>query len=218
VANLLASTFQRDLSMQLRIIRTTLIAAGLAATLGLAACSNDDHAGMPMDRSAASSAGSATAPPAGDFNHADVAFTQGMIPHHQQAIDMSDMILAKEGVHPEVIALAEQIKAAQQPEIDTMNRWLDGWGRIQMDDDGRHHGGEGGIMTEAQMRQLDKADASDGQRLYLEGMIRHHQGAIHMAETETEDGNNEEAINLAKQIAETQQQEIETMQELLAKL
>ena len=73
-------------------------------------------------------------------------------------------------------------------------------------------------MTEVQMRQLDKANASDGQRLYLEGMIWHHQGAIHMAETETEDGNNEDAINLAKQIAETQQQEIETMQELLAKL
>ena len=205
--------------MQLRIIRTTLIAAGLAATLALAACSNDDdHAGMPMDHSSVSPAGSATAAPAGDFNHADVAFAQGMIPHHQQAIDMSDLILAKEGIHPEVTTLAEQIQAAQQPEIDTMNRWLDAWGRVQMDDDGRHHGGEGGIMTEAQMRQLDKANASDGQRLYLEGMIWHHQGAIHMAETETEDGNNEEAINLAKQIAETQQQEIETMQELLAKL
>src|SRR5215211_7015018 len=133
--------------MQLRIIRTTLIAAGLAATLALAACSNDDdHAGMPMDHSAESRAGSATAPPAGNFNHADVAFAQGMIPHHQQAIDI------------------------------------------------------------------------DGQRLYLDVMIRHHQGAIHMAETEIEDGNNEDAIKLAKQIAETQQQEIETMQELLAKL
>ena len=68
------------------------------------------------------------------------------------------------------------------------------------------------------MRQLDKANPQDGQRLYLEGMIRHHQGAIHMAETEIEHGNNEDAIKLAKQITETQQQEIETMQELLAKL
>ena len=143
-----------------------------------------------------------------------------MIPHHQQAIDMSDMILAKEGVHPEVTALAEQIKAAQQPEIDTMNRWLRAWGR-DMDasggDGGGHHGGEGGIMTEEQMRQLDHARGRDGQRLFLEGMIQHHQGAIQMAETEIEDGNNEEATNLAKQIAETQQQEIETMQALLAK-
>jgi uncharacterized protein (DUF305 family) len=208
--------------MKLTIIRTTLIGAGLAATLALAACSNDDdHAGMPMDQSSASSAGSATAPPAGDFNQADVTFVQGMIPHHQQAIDMSDMILAKEGVHPEVTTLAEQIKGAQQPEIDTMNRWLSAWGRDMdagVEDGGGHHGGEGGIMTEEQMRQLDVANGRDGQRLFLEGMIRHHQGAIQMAEAEIEDGNNEEATNLAKQIAETQQQEIETMQELLAKL
>lgn len=208
--------------MKLTTIRTTLVGAGLAATLALAACSNDnDHAGIPMDKTSASSAGSATAPPAGDVNQADVAFVQGMIPHHQQAIDMSDMVLAKEGVHPEVTALAEQIKAAQQPEIDTMNRWLSAWGR-DMDagggDGGGHHGGEGGIMTEEQMRQLDQANGRDGQRLFLEGMIRHHQGAIQEAETEMADGNNEEVTRLAKQIAETQQQEIEIMQELLAKL
>jgi uncharacterized protein (DUF305 family) len=196
--------------MKLTIIRTTLITALIAAALALAACSNDaDPADMPMGHSSA-----------GDFNEADVMFAQGMIPHHQQAIDMSDMILAKEGIHPEVTALAEQIKAAQQPEIDTMNRWLSAWGRDMdagVEDGGGHHGGEGGIMTEEQMRQLDHARGRDGQRLFLEGMIQHHQGAIQMAETEIEDGNNEEATNLAKQIAETQQQEIETMQELLAK-
>lgn len=208
--------------MKVTIIPTTLIGAVVAATLALAACSiDDDHARTPANHNSASSAGSATAAPAGDFNEADVTFVQGMIPHHQQAIDMSDLILAKEGVHPEVTALAEQIKAAQQPEIDTMNRWLSAWGR-DMDagggDGGGHHGGEGGIMTEEQMRQLDHARGRDGQRLFLEGMIQHHQGAIQMAETEIEDGNNEEATNLAKQIAETQQQEIETMQKLLAKL
>ena len=134
---------------------------------------------------------------------------------------MSDMILAKEGVHPEVTALAEQIKAAQQPEIDTMNGWLSAWGR-DMDagggNGGGHHGGEGGIMTEEQMRQWDMANASDGQRLFLEGMIRHHQGAIQMANTELAEGKNNEAINLAKQIAKSQQQEIATMTALLTKL
>jgi uncharacterized protein (DUF305 family) len=195
--------------MKFTLIRTTLITVALAAALALAACSNDDdHGGMPHN----------SANPAGDFNEADVTFVQGMIPHHQQAIDMSDMILAKEAVHPEVTVLAEQIKAAQQPEIDTMNRWLDGWGRIHMDDGGRHHGGEGGLMTEEQMRHLDKANGPDGQQLFLEGMIRHHQGAIEMAEEEIDEGKNEEAIILAKQIAETQQQEIETMQALLGKL
>jgi uncharacterized protein (DUF305 family) len=200
--------------MRLTIIRTTLITAALAAALAIAACSNDpDPAGMPMGHNSAS--------PASDFNEADVMFAQKMIPHHQQAIDMGDMILAKEGVHPEVTALAEQIKAAQQPEIDTMNRWLSDWGR-DMDpgagDGGGHHGGEGGIMTEEQMRQLDKANTRDGQRLYLEGMILHHQGAIQMAEMEIEDGKNEAAIDLAKQITETQQKEIETMQALLTRV
>jgi len=197
--------------MKLTIIRTILITAAIAAALALAACSNDaGHAGMPMGNSSA-----------GDFNQADVMFAQMMIPHHQQAIDMSDMILAKQGVHPEVTALAEQIKAAQQPEIDTMNRWLSAWGR-DMDpgagDGGGHHGGEGGIMTEEQMRQLDKANARDGQQLFLEGMIQHHQGAIEMAEKEIDEGKNPEAIDLAKQIAESQQQEIGTMQELLTEI
>ena len=200
--------------MKLATIRTTVITAALSAALALTACSNDDNrAAGPMGHSSGS--------PSGDFNQADVTFIQGMIPHHQQAIDMSDLVLAKEGIHPEVTALAEQIKAAQQPEIDTMIRWLSAWGR-DMDagvgDGGGHHGGEGGIMTEEQMRQLDKADPSEGQRLYLEGMIRHHQGAIQMAETELADGKNIEAINIAKHIAESQQQEIETMQALLTKI
>jgi len=85
-------------------------------------------------------------------------------------------------------------------------------------DGGGHHGGEGGIMTEEQMRQLDKANARDGQRLFLEGMIQHHQGAIEMAEKEIDEGKNPEAIDLAKQIAESQQQEIETMQALLTEI
>ena len=198
--------------MKLTMIRTTLITAFMAATLAITAC-DDDQAGTPMGQSSGS--------PAGDFNQADVTFIQGMIPHHQQAIDMSDLVLVKEGIHPEVTALAEQIKVAQQPEIDTMNHWLSAWGRDKdagSANGGGHHGGEGGIMTEEQMRQLDNADASNGQRLYLEGMIRHHQGAIQMAETELAEGKNIEAIDLAKQIAESQQQEIEKMQALLAKI
>ena len=200
--------------MKRTIIRTTLVAA-----LALAACSNDaDPGGMPMDHSSASSAGSATAPPAGDFNQADVTFAQMMIPHHQQAIDMSDMILAKDGVHPEVRALAEQIKAAQQPEIDTMNRWLDAWGRRDMDEGGQHHGSGGGMMTEDDMRQLDKANASTGQRLFLEGMIKHHQGAIATAETELDEGQHPDAKQLAGAIITAQEAEIGTMNQLLGQV
>lgn len=129
--------------------------AALAATLALIGCSDDnDASGMPMGHNSASSAGAPTA--TGDFNNADVLFAQIMIPHHEQAVAMIDMLLDKRGVNPEVTALAEQIKAAQQPEIDTMNGWLRVWGRQPMDDGGMHHGSGGGMMTEDEMRQLDQ--------------------------------------------------------------
>jgi uncharacterized protein (DUF305 family) len=201
--------------------RAALIAAAVAATITLTACGGDDDAtGMPgMDHGQSTSTASATAATASEFNPADVMFAQMMIPHHQQAVDMSDMLLAKSGVDPQVTALAEQIKAAQQPEIDTMNSWLDAWGRTHIDDGGMHHGGaDDGMMTEEEMRTLDKASGSDGQRLYLDGMIKHHTGAIKMAEAEIASGKNTEAITLAKNIAETQQQEIATMTELLTKI
>jgi uncharacterized protein (DUF305 family) len=55
-------------------------------------------------------------------------FARMMIPHHQQAVQMSDMILAKQGIDPRVVDLARQIKAAQGPEIDKMQGWLNQWG------------------------------------------------------------------------------------------
>jgi uncharacterized protein (DUF305 family) len=130
---------------------------------------------------------------------------------------MSDMVLRKTGVHPEVTALAQQVKATQPPEIDQLNSWLDAWGSKQVDDGGQHHGGQGTITAE-KMRRLDRADGPGGQRLFLQSMIRHHQGAVAMAETEIAEGRHPAAIQLAETIAKRQQQEIETMQELLTNL
>lgn len=59
---------------------------------------------------------------------ADTHFAMMMIPHHQQAIEMSDIILAKQGIDPRVVDLAKQIKAAQDPEIETMQGWISQWG------------------------------------------------------------------------------------------
>jgi uncharacterized protein (DUF305 family) len=145
-------------------------------------------------------------------------FAQMMIPHHEQAIEMSDMVLAKSGVDPDVTALARQIKSAQQPEIDTMKAWLNAWGHPPMSDRGMQHDSGGGMMTDEEMQQLEQANGTDGQRLFLEGMVRHHEGAIRMAQTEIDAGKNPETINLAKNIATSQQKEIDTMRELLTKL
>jgi uncharacterized protein (DUF305 family) len=201
--------------MKLAALRSALISAAIAAPIALIGCSADDRmSGMPGHDASARGSNSSTST-AGQVTDADVKFVQMMIPHHNQAVDMSDMVLSKTGVHPQVTSLAKQIKAAQQPEIDTMNAWLDAWGRQPMDEGGSHHGGGDGTMTEEEMRQLDMANGTDGQQLFLRGMIKHHEGAVHMAETEIESGKNPNALALAKNIAKSQQQEITTMTELL---
>jgi len=95
--------------MTLNIFRIALLLAAVAAAIAFAGCSADD--GMSgMGHNAASPAASSSATPVGEFNEADVMFVQMMIPHHEQAVDMSDMVLSKSGINPEVEALAKQIK------------------------------------------------------------------------------------------------------------
>lgn len=195
--------------------------AALALTFTLAACSNDDMSGHDMDGSSPAAAEEGTST---EFNDADVMFAQMMIPHHEQAVSMSDMILKKDGIDPEVTELAEQIKAAQQPEIDTMTQWLTDWGRVRSEgdgemehEDGKDHGGDG-MMTPAEMENLDYADAEEGQKLFLTGMIMHHEGAVAMAQTEKAEGSNPDAIELAEAVISAQQEEIVVMQDLLTRV
>ena len=102
--------------------------AAVAALVTVGACSNSgsDSQASPTNSPAASATSS---PPVGKeaHNDADVMFAQGMIPHHEQAIEMSDMLLAKQGVDPRVASLANDIKAAQTPEIEQMQGWLTQW-------------------------------------------------------------------------------------------
>ena len=203
-------------AMKFKSLCTALGPAALAAAITLVGCSTDNSGSGRGDSSSPPGASSG-AIAVDQHNDADVIFVQTMIPHHEQAVDMTVMLLGKSGVNPEVEALAKQIKAAQQPEIEMMNAWLEAWGRIQMSE-GPHHSGEGGIMTEEKMQELDEANGPDGQRLYLEGMIRHHRGAITTAQTEINSGDHPDAITLAKDIADSQQGEVDAMRELLNKI
>ena len=217
-------------------LRTALTAAamiGTVAAAGLAGCANNDMSNMPgMNQSSSppassgapspsmSSSAAAATPAPGPHNDADVMFATMMIPHHQQAIEMSDMILAKEGMNPEVADLARQIKAAQGPEITQMSGWLAGWGEnpspMGMDHD--MGGGMDGMMSQAEMDALDQATGDAAARLFLKGMIKHHQGAITMAEKELADGQNPEAKKLAQQIIDAQKAEIATMNQLYERI
>lgn len=208
--------------MKPRLFRISLAAAALAAAAILGGCSNNnDMSGMPgMSSSPAvpSSSPPSDAASAADFNNADVMFAQMMIPHHQQAIEMSDIILKKSGVNPKVTALANQIKDAQQPEITTMTDWLQAWGSSPLPSMSGMPMSNGQMMSAADMKKLEEANGPTAQKLFLEGMIEHHKGAIQMAQMEISSGKNPDAIQLAESIVASQQKEIATMTQLLETL
>lgn len=187
-----------------------LAALVLSTALAVTGCAGDAPAEPDAPRADASTPAATPQP----FDDADVQFAQMMIPHHEQAVEMSDILLAKDGVDPEVRELAEQIRDAQQPEIDTMRAWLDEWGAEEVDDAGGAHAGHG-MMSAGDLDALEDADGADASRLFLEQMIVHHEGAIMMADIQAEDGEHPDAVRMAEQIIATQAEEIELMRDLL---
>jgi len=200
------------------------LALTLALGAGLTACGDD--------AGSSGTSGSATEVSTTEHNDADVTFASDMITHHAQALSMVDLTLDRP-LDPEVQALAEDIRAAQGPEIETMADWLTKWGEEvpetmrdhdnaghDMDDmsdnmDDMGHDDMPGMMSADDMDALENASDSEFQDMWLEMMVEHHEGAVEMAETETEDGQFKDAVDLASQIIDAQKQEIDTMQGLL---
>ena len=214
-----------------KALRLGLATAAALALTAVAGCGTDDMSTMPGMESSSSApsaapSGSAATPSAvgtpatGPHNDADVIFASMMIPHHQQAIEMSDLILAKDGVHGAVVDLATRIKDAQAPEIAQMSGWLAGWGANPSPSmsgmSGMDHGD--GTMSQAEMDELKAATGTEAAKLFLSGMVKHHEGAVTMAEQELAEGQNPDAKALAQAIITAQQAEIEEMTTLLAKL
>ncbi|KNY07358.1 DUF305 domain-containing protein [Microbacterium sp. GCS4] len=197
--------------MKNRAVATTAIT--LAAMLALTGCAGPTSGGgMPgMNHGSSSSA-----PASADANDADIMFAGMMKEHHAQAIDMSDILLSKEGVDERVVALAEEIKAAQAPEIQKMEQWLEEWGADTSGMEGMEHGD--GMMSDEDMQALEEASGADAGRLFLQQMIQHHDGAVEMAQKQIDDGRNGDAIALAGAIIDAQTREIARMEEILASL
>lgn len=154
----------------------------------------------------------------GDFNDADVTFTQSMIPHHKQAVEMATMAKAHAS-STKVKQLAHKIEAAQGPEIETMRGWLKDWGKSESDGSmsGMDHGDSGmpGMMSDNDMTALNKATGPAFDKMFLTMMIGHHAGAIDMAKTEQSKGRNADAKTLAKDIEKAQNAEITEMKKIL---
>lgn len=169
----------------------------LLAAFLLVGCSTGNHDDMPMPSAS------------GAFSSTDLMFAEMMIPHHEQALEMSALALSN-STNPDVLELAEEIQSAQEPEIAQMRSW----GAT-----GESHAGHqmDGMLSDAEIAALASATGAEFDRLFLEGMIKHHEGAIDMAQMVLA-SENDEVRALGEQIVETQQAEIARMQELLGQL
>ncbi len=155
--------------------------------------------------------------PAG-HNADDVAFATNMIPHHEQAVELSALVPDRSG-NPHLRTLATAIATAQGPEIDTMKGFLAQWNAgTEAADAG--HAGHGmvmqGMVDDATMTRLGQLRGPEFENLWLESMISHHQGAIEMAKAEIANGESANAVALARTIVEVQQAEIGQMKQMLA--
>jgi uncharacterized protein (DUF305 family) len=215
-----------------RLRRACVLASlALAGALVLTACGGDDDDTNAEKSAARPSVGASTTPttsggstgsasPTGSagsaatHNDADVTFARLMIPHHEQAVEMARQAPAK-AADPAVKQLAAAIEAAQAPEIAQLKGWLSGWGEPLSAP--MEHGGHdmGGMMSAADMERFGKSTGAEFDRMFLEMMIVHHEGAITMAKDELAKGTAPEARGLAEAIQKSQTDEVARMKAML---
>lgn len=210
------------------------------AALGLSGCGGDTEPAQKASGSATgptilqpgkpgeppATVGPDAAPTPNPTNHDDVAFAQMMVPHHAQALEMA-RLAQEHTASPDVVALARRIQGAQGPEILTLAAWLEARG-IQVPtakdaasafDHGEHgHQHMAGMLSDEEMEALRAARGKRFDRLFLEGMIRHHEGAIEMAATVGSKGTDTLIAEMAADVTATQAAEISRMKELLSSL
>jgi len=154
-----------------------VLSAALLAGPSLALAQGGDMAGMKgMDM------GHAIVIPKGAlYTKADVEFMQGMIAHHAQAIVMSRMA-ESHGANPQVLKLSNKIDQSQIPEIRIMQLWLKRNNQFAPDTSSWHNMMMAGMLTAAQLKELDAAKGVAFDRAYLRLMIQHHAGALKMVD------------------------------------
>ncbi|GAA4079769.1 DUF305 domain-containing protein [Actinomadura miaoliensis] len=219
-----------------RIAVLALAAAAAAGALG--GCSGDEDGGAtpkgtvlmpgrPGEANKTAVAGPSTPSPP---TAAEFRFIEMMIPHHRQAIEMASLAPGQAS-DPQVKAMAERIDAAQNVEIAAMQNWLKRHGRATSQGQGGHagHGAHGGaaspsasahanmpgMATPQQMEQLRQARGKDFDRLFINLMIIHHQGALTMAKDALDKGTDVTAQEIARDVQSSQQAEINRMRALL---
>ncbi|MFC7725306.1 DUF305 domain-containing protein [Nocardioides sp. GCM10028917] len=212
--------------------RWPVVLVGLALVLGSVACTADDppvkdDAAPVVQLGAPGEAGKTLSPDEAEaieeptWTDADVEFVQGMIPHHQQALEMTALV-GDRADDPDLTAMAERIEVSQLAEIDQLEGWLAARGESVSGMHAGHGDGEHGMpgmLSPQEMARLERASGPRFDQLFLLGMIRHHEGAVLMVEsllTEGEGGQESEVFQLAGHIGSDQQVEIAAMKRKLA--
>ncbi|MCM3515897.1 MULTISPECIES: DUF305 domain-containing protein [Nocardioides] len=222
--------------------RTSIAAAAAVLALGLAGCSSDDGAAdTPQGGASDAPAGSPAAELPAGVDADDASFLTQMVPHHAQALTLVDLAQTR-AASPAVLAAADRIAAGQGPEILEMAAWLDARGlpvpdesdlaemteAVSGDPAAGHEGhdmegmeGMGampGMLGSDDLDALAAAEGVDFDRLFLTDMIRHHEGAVTMAEAVLADGSDQRVNEIATEISAGQTAEIERLEVLLDRL
>jgi len=161
-----------------------------------------------------------TIPEGAVYTVADVEFMQGMIAHHAQAIYMSRMAEAH-GASPRLLKLANKIDQSQVAEIRIMQGWLVHNGQVAPDTSSWRTMTMTGMLTEAQLKELDAAKGADFDRTFLTLMIQHHEGALQMVKDlfATPRAGQEVDVNVfANDVVTVQTAEIGAMRQMLSQL
>jgi uncharacterized protein (DUF305 family) len=169
------------------------------------------------------------APAQAPFTKADADFLSDMILHHGQATEMAGLVPGR-SESDQVKTFAARIDVVQNSEIDLMSGWLEeneypvpmtaegGDGSGPRAPEHEHDADMPGMLTDAEMADLEAASGAEFDRLFLEGMIKHHEGALTMCEEVAGSGSEERVIELANNIAADQMAEIDRMANMLADL
>ncbi|WP_168211457.1 DUF305 domain-containing protein [Actinosynnema sp. ALI-1.44] len=151
---------------------------------------------------------------------ADIAFSQDMIVHHQQAVDMAELVRGR--ASPQVAAIAAGIAAAQRKEIGLFQGWLSLWNAPMVATGEGHAGHSGapmpGLASIPDLHRLEDATGDDLDIWFLQLMVRHHQGGVRMADAAARTAHRQQVRDVAKVVAADQQREIATMTGLLTSL
>ena len=193
------------LVMRLKRAITTIFIAILA--LSLSGCASASNKGMDHEGH--------TAGASGDLSSDDVMFLQMMIPHHQQAIDISDLALTK-SADAQLLALAKDIRDEQAAEIVKMKSWLkDAGADLEMGHSMDHS--MGGMLSDSELAALKAATGKSFDLLWLKGMTGHHDGAIDMAAM-IENAKNPEIKSFGQAIVSSQSEQNKQMAAMLKRM